>query len=153
MTGAFPAAPTTSTPGCSDSTVAHVESGEAPTALAINEHKVTVRVAGDMAVTTVQQRFFNGSERAAPVEYRLRVPDGAVVAQFRVEQNEAWVTAQPGTVASRSRGGGLPGLLASPSGEVYASLGALSPGTARAPRSPTSSGSHTTARSAHTSIP
>ena len=108
--------------------VAHVTDGEAPNPLAINEHRVSVRITGDMAVTTVQQRFFNGSERAAPVEYRLRVPDGAVVAQFRVEQNEAWVTAQPGTVASRSRGGGLPGLLASPSGEVYASLGALSPG-------------------------
>ncbi len=108
--------------------VAHVESGEAPTALAINEHKVTVRVAGDMAVTTVQQRFFNGSERAAAVEYRLRVPDGAVVSGFRVEQGGAWVTAQPATVASTARGGGLPGLLASPQGEVFATLGVLSPG-------------------------
>lgn len=108
--------------------IAHVESGEAPTALAINEHTVTVRVAGDMAVTTVQQRFFNGSERAAPVEYRLRVPDGAVVSGFRVEQGGAWVTAQPAVVAASPRGGGLPGLLASPRGEVFATLGVLSPG-------------------------
>lgn len=107
---------------------AHVESGEAPTPLAINEHKVTVRIAGDMAITTVQQRFFNGSERAAAAEYRLRLPEGAVVSGFRVEQAGQWATAQPGTVASTARGVGLPALLASPQGEVYASLGVLAPG-------------------------
>ena len=105
---------------------AHVEPGEAPSPLAINEHKVEVRVTGDMVVTTVQQRFFNGSDRAAPVEYRLRMPEGAVVAGFRVEQNGAWITAQPGAIASTA--GGYPGLLAAPDGEVYAELATLSPG-------------------------
>ncbi len=122
--------------------VAHVESGDAPTALAINEHKVTVRVIGDMAVTTVLQRFFNGSERAAPVEYRLRVPDGAVISGFRVEQGGAWgdrAAGHGGRDGARRR---LPGLLASRQGRGLTRTSACSRrATARAPRSPTSSGS------------
>jgi len=107
------------------SMAAHVASGEAPAALSNNEHAVTVRVTGDMAVTTVRQRFFNGSESSAPVEYRLRVPEGAVIAGFRVERGEQWVEAAPGSVAST--GGGMPGLLGT-GGGAYANLGFLSPG-------------------------
>jgi hypothetical protein len=105
---------------------AHVTAGEAPSALSTNEHTVSVRVVGDMAVTTVQQRFFNGSEQAAPVEYRLRVPEGAVISGFRVEQGGQWVTAAPGSVAAT--GGGLPGLLGDTEGGAHANLGVLSPG-------------------------
>ncbi len=105
---------------------AHVTAGEAPSALSTNEHTVSVRVVGDMAVTTVQQRFFNGSEQAAPVEYRLRVPEGAVISGFRVEQGGQWVTAAPGSVAAT--GGGLPGLLGDAEGGAHANLGVLSPG-------------------------
>jgi hypothetical protein len=110
---------------------AHLEDGELPAALANNEHHVTVRIDGDMAVTTVQQSFFNGSERAALAEYRMRIPTGALIASFRSQQNTVWVDAQPGIVAALTRGG-TTGLVASSNGDVYANLGSLSPGdTAR----------------------
>lgn len=108
--------------------MAHLDPGEAPTPLAINEHKVNVVIRGDVAVTTVEQRFFNGSDRAAPVEYRLRMPEGAIVSGFRYEQNSVWMSSAPGAITSSVESGGTPALVGSGSGEVYAHLGFLQPG-------------------------
>jgi Flp pilus assembly protein TadD len=106
----------------------HAGDGEAPTVLAVNEHRVNVSVEGDVAITTVSQRFFNGSDQTAPVEYRVRLPEGAIVSGFSVEHGEYRIAARPGTVASLNRQGGVPALLASPEGGLYARLDALPPG-------------------------
>ena len=113
--------------------VSHGDDGEAPGALALNEQRVVVRVTGDLAITTVTQRFFNGGERVAPVEYRVRVPDGALVSSFRVGEGEGdgWNDAVPGVVARRVAHAGLAALLSAGDGEVYASLGTLAPGATR----------------------
>ena len=107
----------------------HGETGEAPMALAINDHRVTVRVEGDVATTTVSQRFFNGSERVAPVEYRIRLPDDALVSDFVVERDGGSLQARPATVASLNEsGGGFPALMAHPDGGLFARLTPLAPG-------------------------
>jgi hypothetical protein len=131
----------------------HTADGEAPTPLAVNEHRVGVTVEGDAAVTTVVQRFFNGSDQTAPVEYRVRIPDGAIVAGFAVERNDQIVRAAPGTVAGMVPNGGTGALIAAPDGGLFARLDALAPGRACGATCSTSSGSTTTAGGARTSTP
>ncbi len=106
----------------------HGATGEAPVPLAINDHRVTVRVEGDVAITTVSQRFFNGAEQTAPVEYRIRIPDDALVAGFLVEREGQIARAVPGTVASLNESTGTSALLAHPEGGLFARLEPLAPG-------------------------
>ncbi|MBI5516004.1 MAG: hypothetical protein HY909_19635 [Deltaproteobacteria bacterium] len=108
--------------------VAHMQPGEAPSPLAINLLNVTTRLQGDTAVTVVTQGFFNGSERGAAVEYRLRLPEGALLGGFRVDQGASgtWSDTVPAMVVSGS--GGRVGLVETRSGELYAQLGFLNPG-------------------------
>jgi hypothetical protein len=89
-----------------------------------------VVVRGDLAETVVEQRFFNGSDRAVPVEYRLRVPQGALVRSFAVERGESTVEGRPAMIASRNAsGGGSVALLGThKADELVAGLGYLSPG-------------------------
>ncbi len=106
----------------------HTLAGELPAALAINEHRVQVRIEGDVAVTTVSQRFFNGSDRTAPVEYRVRLPDEAIVAAFNVDRDGTVNTGTPGTVSSLSASGGRAALLRGAGGELFARLDPLASG-------------------------
>lgn len=108
--------------------VAHVEPGEAPSPLAINLWRGAVTVRGDLALTTVEQRFFNGADRAAPVEFSLPLPPDAIVSSFALEQAGRWREARPGMIASASRGGGLAALRADRDGVLRASLGVIAPG-------------------------
>lgn len=109
---------------------ARTDAGEAPIALSLNELRVQVVVRGDLAETVVEQRFFNGSDRAVPVEYRLRVPQGALVRSFAVERGENTVEGRPAMIASRNAsGGGSVALLGThKADELVAGLGYLSPG-------------------------
>lgn len=115
--------------------VAHGEGGDAPIELANNEHKVTVHVDGDAAVTEVEQTFFNGSDRSTAVEYRIRVPEGAMVRGFAyaiLARNSAvtWNEFGPATVSGvTSEGAGRFALLRSPDGTLFARLPTIAPGS------------------------
>ncbi len=114
--------------------VSHSGSGEAPQALATNEHKVTVRVDGDSATTEVSQTFFNGSDRTSPVEYRIRVPDGAMVSGFSYAQMNRGsvvytVNFGPATVSGTGEyDSSRQALLRAPDGSLFARLPSIAPG-------------------------
>lgn len=114
--------------------VSHVNNGEAPQALATNEHKVSVRVDGDSATTEVMQTFFNGSDHTSPVEYRIRVPDGAMVSRFTYWQMNRGTTMYsvefgPATVSGTGDyEGSRQALLRAPDGSLFARLPAIAPG-------------------------
>lgn len=108
--------------------VAHAEPGEAPSPLAINAWRGAVTLRGDLAVTTIEQRFFNGADRAAPVEFSLRLPPGAIVGSFALEQSGRWSEAQPGMIATATAGGGVAALRADRDGVLRATLGVIAPG-------------------------
>lgn len=101
--------------------------GEAPTPLATNLWRADVSLRGDLAVTTLEQRFFNGAERAAAVEFSVRLPEGALVAGFALARGARWLPAVPGVVSSASSGG-TTALYAAPDGTLRATLGVLAPG-------------------------
>lgn len=107
----------------------HVSAGDAPAQLTVNEHHVTVQIDGDLALTTVSQRFFNGSDATAPVEYRVRMPQGALVQSFGVERYGALTPARPAPVASiNAQGGGVSALVGTPEGGLFARLDPLASG-------------------------
>ncbi|MFO0629215.1 MAG: VIT domain-containing protein [Polyangiales bacterium] len=101
--------------------------GEAPTPLATNLWHAEASLRGDLAVTTVEQRFFNGAEQAATVEYSVRLPEGALVANFAVARGARWLPAVPGVISNASSGGTI-ALYAAPDGSLRATLGVLAPG-------------------------
>ncbi len=101
--------------------------GEAPTPLATNLWRADVSLRGDLAVTTLEQRFFNGAERAATVEFSVRLPEGALVAGFALARGARWLPAVPGVV-SNSSSGGTSALYAASDGSLRATLGVLAPG-------------------------
>lgn len=108
---------------------AHVTDGEAPMALAVRSHEVRAAIRGDLAVTTVEQRFFNGSPTTSAVDWRLPLPDGALVSEFRVgDAAGAWTTSSPAVLSSVSRDGGTAALYADDDGTVRAFLGQIAPG-------------------------
>ncbi|MEZ4410787.1 MAG: VIT domain-containing protein [Polyangiales bacterium] len=102
--------------------------GEPRTPLVVNGYQVRARVMGDLAITTVEERFFNGSESAAPVDFSMRLPAGAVVSRFSVERDGATLRANPGVITGWSRGGGPIALVALGDDRVGASVGYLQPG-------------------------
>ena len=108
---------------------AHVTDGEAPVALAVRSHEVRAVIRGDLAVTTVEQRFFNGSAITSAVDWRLPLPEGALVSQFRVGTDAGpWTESSPAVLSSVSREGGSSALYADDDGTVRAFLGQLAPG-------------------------
>ncbi|MEZ4390762.1 MAG: VWA domain-containing protein [Polyangiales bacterium] len=106
---------------------AHTAAGEAPTPLAMNLWRGAVSLRGDLAVTTLEQRFFNGAEHASPVEYSIRLPEGAIVSSFALERSGSWQRATPGVVAAASSAG-TTALHVDGDGGLRASLGILAPG-------------------------
>lgn len=108
---------------------AHVTEGEGPVALAVRSHEVRAVIRGDLAVTTVEQRFFNGSPTASPVDWRLPLPDGALISQFRVGSGAGpWTDSSPAVLSQVSRDGGTSALYADEDGNVRAYLGQIAPG-------------------------
>ncbi len=108
---------------------AHVTDGEAPMALAVRSHEVRTAIRGDLAVTTVEQRFFNGAPSASEVDWRLPLPEGAIVSSFRVAHGEAtWTDSSPVVLSRVSRDGVSSALYADDDGTARAYLGTLAPG-------------------------
>lgn len=108
---------------------AHVTDGEAPMALAVRSHEVRATIRGDLAVTTVEQRFYNGSPTTSSVDWRLPLPEGALISQFRVGSGTgAWSESSPAVLSSVSRDGGTAALYADDEGTVRAFLGQLATG-------------------------
>jgi tetratricopeptide (TPR) repeat protein len=54
--------------------------------LAIQKLDVRVRVEGDLAITEVDERFFNPSSETVEGIYRFRAPEGAVLSRFGVDR-------------------------------------------------------------------
>lgn len=61
--------------------------GEARWPLVIRDMRVTVRVVGDLAITEVEQVFFNPASETVEGIYRIAVPDEAVLHRFAVDRN------------------------------------------------------------------
>ena len=67
------------------------ELGKARRPLSLRAHEVDASVRGDLAETEVVQTFFNAESQALEAEYRMRVPEGAIVAGFAVDLGGGWV--------------------------------------------------------------
>ncbi|MCB9656257.1 MAG: AgmX/PglI C-terminal domain-containing protein [Sandaracinaceae bacterium] len=67
------------------------ERGVARRPLSMRSHEVQVSLDGELARTEVVQTFFNGYDDALEAEYRLRLPEGAVVEGFEVDQGAGFV--------------------------------------------------------------
>lgn len=65
--------------------------GMARTPLPVRAHEVDVRVSGDLAVTEVTQTFFNARSDMLETEYRVRIPETAVVQGFEVDLGAGFV--------------------------------------------------------------
>ncbi|MDQ3033219.1 MAG: hypothetical protein M3Y87_12445, partial [Myxococcota bacterium] len=63
------------------------EIGMARWALTIRRLDVRVRIEGDLAITEIEQEFFNPASETVEGLYRVRVPAGAVLQRFAVDRN------------------------------------------------------------------
>ena len=63
------------------------EIGLARWALTIRRLDVRVRIEGDLAITEVEQEFFNPASETVEGLYRVRVPEGAVLQRFAVDRD------------------------------------------------------------------
>ncbi|MEZ4339903.1 MAG: VIT domain-containing protein [Sandaracinaceae bacterium] len=63
------------------------EVGQARWPLVIRRLDVQVRIVGDLAVTEVEQVFFNPASEMVEGLYRIRVPEEAVLQRFAVDRN------------------------------------------------------------------
>jgi tetratricopeptide (TPR) repeat protein len=80
------------------------EVGQARSPLLVREHKVNARVVGPLAVTTVQQHFFNPRSDTVIGTYRVRLPAGAIIRSFAT--GLAGADLEEAKIAPRSRPGG-----------------------------------------------
>lgn len=55
--------------------------------LPIRSHQVTIQIKEQVAVTTVEQEFYNPQERRVEGDYVLAVPENASISDFRMEMN------------------------------------------------------------------
>ncbi len=69
------------------------EKGIARRPMSLRAHEVSARVKDDFASTEVVQTFFNAESRQLEGEYRLRVPEGAIVHHFAVDLGGGFVEA------------------------------------------------------------
>ncbi len=63
------------------------EVGQARWPLVIRRLDVQVQIVGELAITEVQQVFFNPASETVEGLYRIRVPEGAVLERFAVDRN------------------------------------------------------------------
>lgn len=69
------------------------ERGQARTPLPIRAHEVNVEVRGDLAVTEVVQTFFNARSDVLEGEWSIRLPEGAIVQGFAIDQGSGFTDA------------------------------------------------------------
>lgn len=55
--------------------------------LPIRSHQVDIKIKDQVAVTTVEQEFYNPHDRRMEGDYMLAVPEGASISDFRMEMN------------------------------------------------------------------
>ncbi|MGF1464622.1 MAG: TonB family protein [Sandaracinaceae bacterium] len=67
------------------------EVGRARWSLVVRRLEVRVRLEGDLAVTEVDQQFFNPASETVEGLYRIRVPEGAVLQRFAVDRGDRLV--------------------------------------------------------------
>ncbi len=67
--------------------------GQARTPLPIRSHEVNVRVHGDLAETEVVQTFFNARSDTLEGEWSIRLPRGAIVQDFALDQGGGFQSA------------------------------------------------------------
>ncbi|HJL20404.1 MAG TPA: VIT domain-containing protein, partial [Sandaracinaceae bacterium LLY-WYZ-13_1] len=67
------------------------EVGRARWPLVVRRLDVRVRVEGDLAITEVDQLFFNPASETVEGLYRIRVPEGAVLQRFAVDRDDRLV--------------------------------------------------------------
>lgn len=63
------------------------DTGEARWPLVVRSLEVNVRVEGDLAITDVEQTFFNPASTTLEGLYRIRVPEDAVLQRFAVDRD------------------------------------------------------------------
>jgi Ca-activated chloride channel family protein len=63
------------------------EIGQARWPLSIRRLDVSVQIVGELAVTEVEEEFFNPASETVEGLYRIRVPEGAVLQRFAVDRN------------------------------------------------------------------
>src|SRR5690606_22662535 len=66
------------------------ERGQARTPLPIRAHEVNVTVRGDLAITEVVQTFFNARSDVLEGEWVIRLPRGAIVQAFAIDQGSGF---------------------------------------------------------------
>lgn len=71
------------------------ELGVARTPLPVRAHEVNVELRGDLAVTEVTQTFFNARPDTLEGEWRIRIPEEAIVESFAVDMGGGFVEATP----------------------------------------------------------
>lgn len=79
------------------------QNGEARTPLPIRAHEVTVTLSGDLATTDVTQTFFNARSDTLEGEWVIRLPRGAIVQSFAIDQGSGF---QEAVVNAMSVGSG-----------------------------------------------
>ncbi len=81
------------------------EVGRARSPLLVRDHQVKAWIEGNLAVTRVEQHFFNPRSRVVEGKYRVRLPAGAIIRSFEAGKKG---DVRTGRVVSRSRKRGSP---------------------------------------------
>lgn len=81
------------------------EVGVARSPLLVRDHQVKAWIEGDLAVTRVEQHFFNPRSRVVEGRYRVRLPRGAIIRSLAAGKKGQ---TQPGRIVPRSRRRGSP---------------------------------------------
>ncbi|MDY0002130.1 MAG: VIT domain-containing protein, partial [Polyangia bacterium] len=79
------------------------EVGFAHSPLLVREHRVEARILGELALTQVEQHFFNPRSDQVEGTYRVRLPEQAIIRSFAAGPKDS---VREAGIASRSKGGG-----------------------------------------------
>ena len=82
------------------------EVGRARSPLLVREHRVRARIEGQLAITRVEQHFFNPRSTEVVGTYRVRLPAGAIIGGFGAGPKG---NVSVGHIATRARKGGTTG--------------------------------------------
>jgi tetratricopeptide (TPR) repeat protein len=76
--------------------------GQARLPLPVRGHDVAAAIEGDLAVTRVTQTFFNARSETLEAEYVIRLPEGAIVSGFAVDQGNGFVESAINSLATNN---------------------------------------------------
>lgn len=106
------------------------EVGMASSPLLVREHRVRAHIHGELAITQVEQHFFNPRSEQVEGTYRVRLPRGSIIGDFAAGPKDG---VRGATIAARSRGseqggGGVTVLEWESPEEVVATIAGIRPG-------------------------